>query len=132
MNIIAIKSTDPIELEKLCLLESKLSDIEDLFQVTEKDYRKLIDLLFVNHKFLTEIDECIAYNYPVTTQECMLPLTCERKSSKDSKSSSTPGKIEFVRVDGIFKKSVIIEEEVEGKDELPSKSSKSNKCFLSS
>ena len=42
--------------------------------------------------FLTEIDECIAYNYPITTQECMLSLTCEDKSSKDSKSSSTPEK----------------------------------------
>ena len=51
--MIAIKSTDPIELEKLCLLESKISEIEDLFQVTEKDYRKLIDLLFVSHKFFT-------------------------------------------------------------------------------
>ena len=123
MDMITIKSTDPIELEKLCLLESKISEIEDLFQVTEKDYRKLIDSLFVSHKFLTEIDECLAYNYPITTQECMLSLTCEKNSSKDSKSSSTPEKSEFERVDGIFKRIVIIEEEVEGKHELPSKSS---------
>jgi len=82
MDMIAIKSTDPIELEKLCLLESKISEIEDLFQVTEKDYRKLIDLSFVSHKFLTEIDECLAYNYPITTQECMLSLTCEKNHRK--------------------------------------------------
>ena len=139
MDMIAIKSTDPIELEKLCLIESKISEIEDLFQMTKKDSRKFIDLLFVSHNFLTEIDEYLAYNYPITTQECMLSLTCENKSSKDSKSSSTPQKNEFVRVDGIFKKIVIIEEEVEGKHELPSKSnkcnmspSKSDKCISSS
>ena len=34
-DMIAIKNTDLIELEKLCLLESKISEIEDLFQVTE-------------------------------------------------------------------------------------------------
>ena len=110
-------------MEKLCLLESKISEIENLFQVTEKAYRKLIDSLFVNHKFLTEIDECLAYNYPITTQECMLSLTCEKNSSKDSKSTSTPEKGEFERVDEIFKRILIIEEEVEGKHELPSKSS---------
>ena len=54
--MIAIKSTNPNELEKLCLLESKISEIESLFQVTEKEYCKLIDSLFVNDKFLKEID----------------------------------------------------------------------------
>ena len=92
MDMIAIKSTNPIELEKLCLLEPKISEIEDLFKVTEKDYRKLIDLLFVNNNFLTEIDECLAYNYPITTKQCMLSLKCENNSLKDSKSSSTSEK----------------------------------------
>ena len=67
MDIISDKSTDPIQLEKLCLLKPKIKDIEDLFQMTEKDYRKLIDLLFVNHKFLMEIDKWLAYNYPIIT-----------------------------------------------------------------
>ena len=71
-DMIAIKSTNPNELEKLCLLESKISEIDTLFQVTEKAYRKLIDSLFVNDKFLKEIDECLAYNYPITTQDCTL------------------------------------------------------------
>ena len=74
----------------------------------------MINLLFENDKFLTEIDESLAYNYTITTQECILPLTCENKSSKDSKSSSTSQKSEFVRANGIFKKIAIIEEEVEG------------------
>ena len=81
MDLIAIKSTSPHELERLCLLESKISEIESLFQVTKKIYRKLIDSLFVNDKFLKEIEECLAYNYPITTQDCMLSLTCEEKSS---------------------------------------------------
>ena len=154
MDMVSIKSTDPIELEKLCLLKPKISEIEDLFKMMETDYRKLIYLLFVNNNFLTEIDEYLAYNYPITTQECMLSLTCENKSSKDSKSSSTPQKNEFVRVDGIFKKIAIIEkEEVKGEgviqvealkivnkiSELPSNSnkcnmspSKSDKCISSS
>ena len=104
MDMISFKSTYPLELEKIYLLEPKITEIEVLFKMTETDYRKLINLLFENDKFLTEIDECLAYNYPITTQECMLPLTCENKSSKDSKSSSTPQKSEFVRVNGIFKR----------------------------
>ena len=113
MDVISFKSTDSLELEKLYLLVTKITEIDDLFKITETDYRKLINLLFENNKFLTEINECLAYNYPITTQECILPLTYENKSSKDSKSSSTPQKNEFVRVNGIFKKMSIIKEEVE-------------------
>ena len=83
-------------MEKICLLEPKIKEIEDLFKMTEKDYRNLINLLFVNDTFLTEIDECIAYNYPITTQECIIPLTGENKSSNNSKSSSTQQKSEYV------------------------------------
>ena len=46
MDTISVNSTDPIELEKLCLLEPKITEIEDLFKMKKKDYRKLIDLLF--------------------------------------------------------------------------------------
>ena len=118
MTMISVKSTDPLELEKLCLVKPKLTEIEDLFKMTETYYRKLITLLFVNDNLLKEIDEFLAYNYPITAQECILSVTCENKSSKDSKSSSTPQKSEFVRVNGIFKKIAIIEEEVEGEGEI--------------
>jgi len=87
MDLIAIKSTSPNELERLCLLESKISEIESLFQVTKKTYCKLIDTLFVNDKFLKEIDECLAYNYPLTTQDCLLSLTCEEESSSSSETN---------------------------------------------
>ena len=62
-----------------------------LFKMTEKDYRILINLLFVNDNVLKEITEFLAYNYPITTQECMLSVNCEKISSKVSKNtSSTP------------------------------------------
>ena len=95
--------------------------------MTKKDYRKLIDLLFVNHKFLTEIDKWLAYNYPIITQDCMLPLT-GNNSSKDSIFSSTKQNSELVRVDE--------EEKVEvdsGKDldkKCISSSSKPDNCTL--
>ena len=120
MDIISDKSTDPIELEKLCLLQPKITEIEDLFKMTEKDYRKLIDLLFVNHNFLTEIDKWLAYNYPIITQDCMLSLT-EKNSSKDSNSSSTQQNSELVR---IIKKISINEEQVDGEGEIQVKSLK--------
>ena len=50
MTMISVKSTTPIELEKLCLLKPKITEIEDLFKMTEKDNRKLINLLFVSDK----------------------------------------------------------------------------------
>ena len=39
MSIISVQSTNPIELEKLCLLKSKIAEIELLFQMMEKHYR---------------------------------------------------------------------------------------------
>ena len=42
MDMISVKSTDPIELEKLCLLEPTITEIEYLFKMTETDYRKLL------------------------------------------------------------------------------------------
>ena len=49
--MISVKSTNPNELEKLRLLEPKIKEIENLFKMTEKDYRNLINLLFVNDTF---------------------------------------------------------------------------------
>ena len=51
----------------------------------------MLTLLFVSDKCLKEITEFLAYNYTITTQECMLSVNCEKISSKVSKnSSSTP------------------------------------------
>ena len=57
--------------------------------MTENDYRKLISLLFVSDNLLKEITDFLAFNYPITTQECMLSVNCENISSKVSKSSSS-------------------------------------------
>ena len=48
VDVIYFKSTDSLELEKLYLLETKITEIDDLFKMTETDYRKLINLLFEN------------------------------------------------------------------------------------
>ena len=91
MSTISIKTTNPIELEKLCLLKSKIAEIELLFKMTENDYRKFVSLLFVSDNFLKEVTDFSVFNYPITTQECMLSVDCEKTSSKISKnSSSTP------------------------------------------
>ena len=77
MKMISVKMTNPIELEKLSLLKLKITEIELLFKMTEKDYRKLINLLFVSDNCLKQITEFLAYNYPITTQECILSVNCE-------------------------------------------------------
>ena len=71
MKMISVKMTNPIELEKLCLLKPKITEIELLFKMMEIDYRKLIHILFVSDKFLKQITEFLGHNYPITTQECI-------------------------------------------------------------
>ena len=60
--------------------------------MTENDYRKFISLLFVSDDFLKEITDVLAYNYQITTQECMLSVNCEKTSSKVSKNSTSTQK----------------------------------------
>ena len=88
MSTISVKCTNPIELEKLCLLKSKIAEIELLFQMTENDYWKLISLLFVSEKCLKEITNFLAFNYPITIQEYMLSVNCEKKFIENFKKLS--------------------------------------------
>ena len=83
--MISVKMTNPVELEKLCLLKLKITEIEHLFKTTEKDYRKFINLLFVSERVLKEIGEFLAYNYPITIQECILSVNCENNLRKFQK-----------------------------------------------
>ena len=85
MSTISIKMTNPIELEKLCLLKSKIAEIELLFKMTENDYRKFISLLFVSDNFLKEVTDFSVFNYPITTQECMLSVDCKKHPRKFQK-----------------------------------------------
>ena len=87
MNLISIKSTSLFELERLCLHESKISEIESEFQMTKKSYCNLIVKFFVNDSFLKEIDDFLAFNYPLSTQDC-LKSTLSPTKTKESTSSS--------------------------------------------
>ena len=91
--MIPVKSNNPVELEKLCLLKLKIVEIERLFQMTKNDYRSLIILLFESDNFIKEITENVAFNYAITSQECMLLVSCENISLKVSKNSSSTQKL---------------------------------------
>ena len=59
--------------------------MEHLFQMTENNYRSLITLLFESDKFIKEITENLAFYYPITTQEGMLSVSCEKNLRKFQK-----------------------------------------------
>ena len=56
--------------------------------MTENDYRSLVLLSFGSDIFIKEITEILSFYYPITTEECMLSVSCEKTSSKVSKNSS--------------------------------------------
>ena len=62
LESITDKSSNHDELEKSCLTDSKISDIECLFKMNENDYRSLITLLFETDKFINEITDVLAFN----------------------------------------------------------------------
>ena len=66
-DVIPVNSTDHDELEKLCLTDSKISDIECSFKMRENDYRSFIALLFETDKFINEITDALAFNHPIFT-----------------------------------------------------------------
>ena len=51
----------------------------------ENDYRKLLILLFESDNFLKEITTFVAFNYPITTQEYILSVNCEKHLRKFQK-----------------------------------------------
>ena len=71
LNVISVKSTNHNELEKLCLTDSKISDIECLFKMNKNDYRSLITLLFETDKFINEITDVLVFNHPIFTQDVL-------------------------------------------------------------
>ena len=46
LNAVPVKRTNHDELEKSCLTDSKMSNIECSFKIKDNDYRSLITLLF--------------------------------------------------------------------------------------
>ena len=69
LDAIPFQSTNHDELDKLCLTDSKISDIECSFKMKENDYRSLVILLFETNKFINEITDTLSFDHPIFTQD---------------------------------------------------------------
>ena len=69
LDSITDKISNHDELEKSCLIDSKISDIECLFNMKENNYRILITSMFGNDIFINEITVTLEYHYPLLTQD---------------------------------------------------------------
>ena len=65
-------SSNHDQLKKSCLTDSKISDIERLFNMKENYYRILITSMFGNDKFINEILVAQEYYHLLTTQDVYL------------------------------------------------------------
>ena len=92
LDVIPDKMTNDNEIEKSCLTDYKILDIECLFKMKEYDYRSLVTSLFETDKFINEITDALAFNYPILTQD-VLPT---KKQISTSSSSSNIKKILFI------------------------------------
>ena len=92
LDAIPDKRTNYDELEKSCLTNSKISDIECLFKMKENYYRGLITSLFETDKFINEITDVLSFIYLILTQD-ILPtkkqISTSSSSSNIEKSSSS-------------------------------------------
>ena len=77
------KSSNHDELEKSCLTNSKISDIEFLSNIKENDYRILITSMFGNDISINEFAVALEYNYPLLTQD-VLPTKKQNSTSSSS------------------------------------------------
>ena len=87
LESITDKSPNHDELEKSCLIDSRILDIECLFNMKENDYRMLITSMFGNDIFINVITGTLEYHYPLLTQD-VLPT---KKQISTSSSSSNNG-----------------------------------------
>ena len=85
-------SPNHYQLEKSCLTDSKISDIEHLFNMKENMYRILITFMFGNDTFINDISVAQEYYHPITTQK-FLPTKKQifpsSSSSNNEQSSSS-------------------------------------------
>ena len=72
LESITDKSPNHDELEKSCLIDSRILDIECLFNMKENDYRMLITSMFGNDIFINVITGTLEYHYPLLTQDVYL------------------------------------------------------------
>ena len=83
LESITDKSSNHDELEKSCLTDSKISDIECLFNMKDNDYRILIISMFGNNIFINGITVALEYHHPLTTQD-VLPTKKQISTSSSS------------------------------------------------
>ena len=57
------------EIEKSCLTDTKVSDIQGVFVIKENDYRSLITSLFENDSFINAITAAQEFFNPINTQD---------------------------------------------------------------
>ena len=80
------------QLEKSCLTDFKISDIERFFEMKENNYRLLITSMFENNTFVNDISAAQEYYHPINTQD-ILPTKKQifpfSSSSNNEQSSSS-------------------------------------------
>ena len=82
LDVLTDKSSNHDELENSCLTNSKMSDIECLFNMTENDYRILITSMF-------EADKFIRWDYGCSWIQLPNPYSNFLTKKKSSTSSSS-------------------------------------------
>ena len=99
LTVISEKNTNRYNLELLTLIESKITDIVNWFNIKEDEYRKLMSSLFVTEHFTTEISEALVYHFPLSPQDIIIPsinltnkLKLKPKISVISKTKSFVGR----------------------------------------
>ena len=59
------------ELEKSCLTDTKISDVQRVFVIKENKYRPLITSLFDNDSFINDITAAQEFYNPINTQDIL-------------------------------------------------------------
>ena len=96
-------SPNRYELEKSCLTDIKISDIQRLFDIKENDYRLLITFMFENDSFVNEISAAQEYYHPSHTQDILpskrqiFPFSSSSNNKQSSSSNIKKGKLKIDR-----------------------------------
>ena len=84
------------DLEKSCLTDTKISDVQRSFAIFENEYRSLITSLFGNESFINEITASQEYYNPISTQDIfpskkqIIPSSTKIISSSSSSTKIIP------------------------------------------
>ena len=95
-------SPNHYQLQKSCLTDSKISDIERLFNMKENIYRILITYMFGNDTFINEISVAQEFYYPITTKNVLptkkqiFPSSSSSNNQQSSSSNIKKSKLKIV------------------------------------